>query len=394
MAVPPWLTAAGAALAALVLADVLSEGLGRYALRRGLTDRPDVRKAHTRPTPYLGGVAIAVGALASGTVSIPHWDRRITVLVLAGVVVALVGLFDDLRPTHPAFRLVLEGGAATAVVMAGGRIGLFGHWLDPVVTAVWIVVLTNSFNLLDNMDGAAATVAAASGCLIAGAAYLGGQSGLALLLMTLSAGCLGFLVHNWAPARMFMGDAGSLFIGFLLAAAAVMVRVPAGTTARLAELFLFTFVATVDTCLVVIARPRAGRGCFTAGTDHVSHRLRTMGFTVPQVALTLFAIAAVAGLCGVGVAAARLPGILTLAAAATGAAVLVLLLMKVPVYAAPDAAGIPPATASPPGSGGLPFPRAVRVVDAADEPEDRRSRRERGTGSGPGSVLHIDERRK
>jgi UDP-GlcNAc:undecaprenyl-phosphate/decaprenyl-phosphate GlcNAc-1-phosphate transferase len=268
------------------------------------------------------------------------------------------------------------------VVLAGGRIGLFGHWLDPVVTVAWIVALANSFNLLDNMDGTAATVAVASGCLIAGAAYLGGQSGLALLLITLSAGCLGFLIHNWAPARMFMGDAGSLFIGFLLAAAAVMVRVPGGATARLAELFLFTFVATVDTCLVVIARPRAGLSCFTAGTDHVSHRLRTMGLTVPQVALTLFTVAGLAGLCGVGVATARLPGVLTLVAAATGAAALILLLIRVPVYAAvpdevPDAADVLPITARP---GGRPDHRDLPL--------------RRGTTSGPGSVLHIDEWRR
>lgn len=342
---PPWLRAAGAALAALVLADVLSVALGRYALRHGLIDWPDVRKAHTRPTPYLGGVAIAVGTLASAAVAISGWDRRITVVVLAGVVVALVGLFDDLRPTHPAFRLVVEGAAATAVVVAGGRIGLFGHWLDPVVTVAWIVVLTNSYNLLDNMDGVAAAVAVGSACLIAAAAYLEGQSNLALLLMSLSAACLGFLVHNWAPARMFMGDAGSLFIGFLLATAAVMVRVPGGPTARPAELFLFTFVATVDTCLVVIARPRAGLSCFTAGTDHASHRLRTMGLTVRQVGLALFAVAVAAGLCGVGVATARLPGIAMLAAAAVGAAALIGLLLNVPVYAA--RAGVPMPASAP-----------------------------------------------
>ncbi|GAB3968983.1 hypothetical protein GCM10029978_039430 [Actinoallomurus acanthiterrae] len=368
MAVPPWLRAAGAALVALALADVLSVALGRYALRHGLIDWPDVRKAHTRPTPYLGGVAIAVGTLASATVAISHWDRRIAAVVLAGVVVALVGLFDDLRPAHPAFRLVVEGVAATAVVLAGARVGLFGHWLDPVVTVAWIVVLTNSFNLLDNMDGAAAAVAVGSACPIAAAAYLEGQGGLALLLMSLSAACLGFLVHNWAPARMFMGDSGSLFIGFVLATATVLVRVPGGPTARPAELLLFTFVATVDTCLVVIARPRAGLSCFTAGTDHASHRLQAMGLTVRQVGLALFALAVAAGLCGVGVATAWLPGAATLATAAVGAAALIVLLLNVPVYAARP--GVPkPASAletadSPTGAHPISPPKLRVVPDA------------------------------
>ncbi|GAA0352887.1 MraY family glycosyltransferase [Actinoallomurus spadix] len=379
---PAWLTATGAALAALVLADVLSAGLGRFALRRGIIDRPDVRKAHDRPTPYLGGVAIAVAALTAGTVSIPYWDRRITVLVVAAVIVALVGLLDDVRPTRPAFRLAVEAGAAGAVVLAGGRIGVFGHWADPVVTVVWVVVLANSFNLLDNMDGAAAAVAVPVGCLIAGAACLEGRRGLALLLITLAAACLGFLVHNWAPARMFMGDAGSLFIGFLLAAGAVLVRIPGGAPARLAELLLFTFVATVDTCLVVIARPRAGLSCFTAGTDHVSHRLRAMGLTVPQVALTLFTVAGLAGLCGVAVAAARLPGVLTLAAAGTGAAALVLLLIRVPVYAVvPEEA---------PGTADV-LPMTTR---AAAGPGPRDLAPGRAPASDPAPVLHIDEWRK
>ena len=336
MAVPPWLKAAVAALTALVLADGLSEALRRFALRHAIFDRPGVRKAHTRPTPYLGGVAIAVGTLVSGAALIPHWDRRILIVVAASVLVALVGLVDDLRPVYPALRLLVEGVAATAVVMAGGRIGLFGDWLDPVVTAVWIVVLTNSFNLLDNMDGAAATVAAASSCVMAGTAYVVGQSGLALLLGALSAGCLGFLVHNWAPARMFMGDAGSLFIGFLLSASAVMVRVPGGPASRLAELLLFTFVATVDTCLVVIARQRAGLSCFTAGTDHSSHRLRILGLSVRQVALMLFTVAALSCLCGAAVACARLPGLVTLAATVTAGIAAIRVLLRVPAYAPAD----------------------------------------------------------
>ena len=327
---------AGCALAALVLADALSEALRRFALRRGLTDRPDLRKSHARPTPYLGGVAIAVGTLASGCALVPHWDRRIGVIVAASAAVAVLGLLDDIKSLNRASRLMTEAIAASAVVVCGGRIAVFGNWLDPVLTVVWIVVLTNSFNLLDNMDGAAAMVAFASACFVAWAAYLAGQAGPALLLLSLSAGCLGFLVHNWAPARMFMGDAGSLFIGFVLSATIVMIHVPGGPAARIAELFLFTFVATVDTCLVIIARPRAGISWLAAGTDHASHRLRLIGLSVRQVGLTLFAATALSCLCGVLVAYDRLPAIATLAAATAIAVTLILLLLKVPAYAAPN----------------------------------------------------------
>src|SRR5262245_16706647 len=107
----------GTALTALVLADVLSGVLRVLALRRGLTDRPGLRKAHARPTPYLGGIAIAVGTLAPVAMLVPHWDERMGVIVIAGAAVALLGLVDDLRSLNPVSRLLIEGFAATAVVI-------------------------------------------------------------------------------------------------------------------------------------------------------------------------------------------------------------------------------------------------------------------------------------
>jgi UDP-GlcNAc:undecaprenyl-phosphate GlcNAc-1-phosphate transferase len=198
------------------------------------------------------------------------------------------------------------------------------------------VVITNSFNLLDNMDGASATVATVTAGFLAWVAYLAGQSGLVLLLLALSAGCFGFLVHNWTPARMFMGDAGSLFIGFVIAAATVSIDVPAGAVNRLAELFLVTFVATVDTCLVMLSRHRARRPVLVGGTDHISHRLRRLGCSVRQVTLVLFATASLSCLCGALVADQRLPAAVTLTGAAAFAMTLIRLLLKVPVYSETD----------------------------------------------------------
>jgi UDP-GlcNAc:undecaprenyl-phosphate GlcNAc-1-phosphate transferase len=327
---------AGTALAALVLADVLSGALRVLALRCGLTDRPGLRKAHVRPTPYLGGIAIAVGTLAPVAVLVRHWDEGIGVIVVAGAAVAVLGLIDDVKSLNPAARLLVEGLAATAVVLFGGRFEVFGSWLDPIVTVVWIVVITNSFNLLDNMDGASATVATVTAGFLAWAAYLAGQAGFVLLLLALSAGCVGFLIHNWTPARMFMGDAGSLFIGFVISAAAVLIDVPGGPVDRSAELLLVTFVATVDTCLVMVSRHRAGRTWLLGGTDHISHRLRRLGWSVHQVTLTFFAATVVLCLCGMLVANQRLPGMGALAGSIVVAIILIWLMLKVPVYAVPD----------------------------------------------------------
>jgi UDP-GlcNAc:undecaprenyl-phosphate GlcNAc-1-phosphate transferase len=327
---------AGTAVAALVLADVMSGLMRAFALRRGLIDRPGLRKAHAQPTPYLGGIAIVAGTLLPVTLLVGRWDPRISVIAVAGAAVAALGLVDDLRSLRPVARLVTECLAATAVVVCGGRIDAFAGWLDPVITVCWIVVITNSFNLLDNMDGASATVATVTAGFLAWVAYLAGQSGLVLLLLALSAGCLGFLVHNWTPARMFMGDAGSLFIGFVLAAATVSIDVPTGPVDRIAELFLVTFVATVDTCLVMLSRHRAGRPVLHGGTDHISHRLRRLGCSVRQVTLVLFATAVLSCLCGALVVDQRLPGAVTLAGAAALSMTLIRLLLKVPVYSETD----------------------------------------------------------
>ncbi|HEX6470518.1 MAG TPA: MraY family glycosyltransferase [Streptosporangiaceae bacterium] len=337
MSVPVLATAAATALTALAITDVLSEVLRRVALRCGFTDRPDARKAHQRPVPYLGGVAIAAGTLAPVAALAPH-HRRLTVIILAGAAVALLGLADDWRSLHPGTRLIAEGAAATAVVVLGGNVHILGSRLDPAIAVIWIVLQTNSFNLLDNMDGAAATVAFVSASFLAAAAYLAGDTAVALLLVALTAGCMGFLVHNWAPARMFMGDAGSLFIGFVLSAAAIRIDVPCRPPARLAELLLLTFVATVDTSLVLISRRRAGRSFLAGGTDHASHRLRRLGLSPQRVALALCTSAAVSCSCGLLVAARcfAVPALGTLVVTVVAAGALIWLLLKVPVYSRPN----------------------------------------------------------
>ena len=320
------------AMGALVLADVLSGALRRFALRRGITDRPDPRKSHDRPMPYLGGVAITLATLVPICLLVRDWNARLAVLVVAGAVIAGLGLVDDIRSMGPLPRLLVEALAATMVVLTGGRIAAFGNWLDLLVTTLWIVVITNSFNLLDNMDGAAATVATVVAGFLAWAALLDGQWNLVLLMLALSAGCLGFLIHNWSPARMFMGDAGSLFIGFAISAGAVLIDLPGGPMSRIAEMLLVTFVATVDTCLVLISRYRAGRPLLTGGTDHISHRLRRLGLSVRQVTFALFAATLAPCLCCVLVTEQRLPGLAAFAGVTTAAVALICWLLRVPGY--------------------------------------------------------------
>jgi UDP-GlcNAc:undecaprenyl-phosphate GlcNAc-1-phosphate transferase len=323
------------AVTAFALVGVLTEFARRLAVQLALTDRPDMRKSHKRPTPYLGGAVIVAGVLVP-TVAAGGGGSRLWIVLVAAAAVAVLGLVDDLRPLSPYPRLAVEGIAAAAVVGAGGRLSVFGNALDYVVPVLWIVVITNSFNLLDNMDGAAAGVACATAAALAAPAVMVGERSVAVLLVALSCGCAGFLPHNWTPARIFMGDAGSLFIGFVISASALLIFAPPGRGGSVAGPLLVTFVATADTCVVMVSRRRAGRPLMLGGTDHVSHRLRMLGLSTWQVALALSGTAAVTCLAVIPVVRGWVPAPVPLTIGAGLAVVLVWLLQKVPVYAPPE----------------------------------------------------------
>jgi UDP-GlcNAc:undecaprenyl-phosphate GlcNAc-1-phosphate transferase len=341
-----------AAAAALLLTAVLTGLLRALALRwgrtcAGLLDRPAGHKAHTRPIPHLGGVAVVVGTL--GAVFSGSWTgqgflgREVGTLLMAGAAVAVLGLVDDVRPLGPRARLVVETGAAGTVAYGSG-LGL----VTGALAVLWIVFVTNAFNLLDNSDGAMGTVAALTALGLAICAITEGRTGLALLLCVLAAALTGFLLHNWHPARIFLGDCGSLFTGFVLSSAAVLLHTghtPARTTGAL---LAFTLVVTADTALVLVSRHRQGRPLLLGGTDHIAHRLRLLGLTVPGTAVVLGVIAFVGTLIGLLIHHAWLPPSAVLPVA--GAAVLACgSMLRVPVY----------------GSGrvGRPTRRDRRIVD-------------------------------
>jgi UDP-GlcNAc:undecaprenyl-phosphate/decaprenyl-phosphate GlcNAc-1-phosphate transferase len=338
---------AGSAIAAgalaFVLVALLTEVMRRVAIRHRLVDRPRTDRIHASATPFLGGVAIVGGTLGA-VAMVAHADRPQTLAItLAAAVVATLGLIDDLRQLSPRFRLITECLVATALVATGVHVNalaglpVIGRWLDDIGTAAWIVVVTNSFNLLDNMDGVAAAVAFVTSALLATLAFATGRPGLAILLVAVSAACAGFLAHNWTPARIFMGDTGSLFLGFVISASAVLTcgagsgsGTPATTVA--CALLLMTFVAVVDTCTVVVSRSRADRTWTQGGADHLSHRMRAVGLGTARIVILLSLAAAVTGTLGLMVITGIVPAQGFLAATVAVGAALVALAQKVEVY--------------------------------------------------------------
>src|SRR3954451_4661021 len=256
------------ALAFLVsgaLAWVLTPLMLRIAVRRSILDLPGERKAQTSPVPYLGGVAIVLAfsatVLIAGVVTDPPGGVAALAAVLGvGLLLALTGLVDDLRGLSPYLRLAAEFAAGVVVYSADPGITFPGPpWMDFLVTVLWVVGVTNAFNLLDNMDGLSAGVATIAGlsfCLIAG---LNGQFLVAPLSAAVAVCAAGFLRHNFHPAKVFMGDAGSLFLGFLLAFLSVRLKLAdAPAAVALFVPVLVLGLALFDTTLVTFNRLRHG----------------------------------------------------------------------------------------------------------------------------------------
>ncbi len=319
--------------ASLLISFVLVPAVRHLAHRVDAIDRPADGKAHRRATPYFGGVAIGIAALGVPSL-LSGATADLGRILIAALMVAVTGLVDDLRSLDPLPRLAVEVVAASLAVSAGARIELWGP-IGVVASVVVIVVITNSFNLLDNMDGCAGLIATATATALGIAAVLEKQVLVAGLAAGLAGACIGFLRYNWHPATIFMGDAGSLCLGFLLAVVALKVRSVSTTHVQsVVGVGLMLAVPLFDTTLVTISRRAHGLSIMQGGKDHTSHRLVSRGFSVRWVASLLGGAAALCALLGVLVVRSVVPawfGVVVGAAALFG---LLRPLLRMDVYSA------------------------------------------------------------
>jgi UDP-GlcNAc:undecaprenyl-phosphate/decaprenyl-phosphate GlcNAc-1-phosphate transferase len=281
---------------------VLTPWAMRLAFRRNLLDHPGGHKSHDTAVPYLGGVSIvATFSLMVVLISLiwpPHSGLRELLVVLAmAVFLALVGLADDVRQVSPLWRIVAEIVAAVAIWSVGtGAIVTASEPVNMGLTILWFVGITNAFNLLDNMDGLAAGLAAIASLTIFAIATTNGQFLVAGLSVGLTGCTVGFLRHNFHPARIYMGDGGSLFIGFLVAYLGIKLRFQGERLLSALVPMLVCSVAIFDTSLVTISRLATRRSPFQGGQDHVSHRLVRLGLPVPVAVGTIYL-----GAIGIGI---------------------------------------------------------------------------------------------
>jgi UDP-GlcNAc:undecaprenyl-phosphate GlcNAc-1-phosphate transferase len=288
---------------ALAVGLVATPALRRVALSSGFVDRPSGRKTHGRSVPYLGGISLALSTLLALLV-VPGVRTQMAVLASAAVLLGVVGLVDDDRSLGVATRVAAQLAVAAIAVGLGVRAHPTGiEAYDVALTLVWIVGITNAFNLLDNVDGLAAGVAIATALGIVVLAASGDQLGDASVAAALVGACGGFLVFNWRPASIFMGDAGALFLGFVLAVGALEVEPAIGAPQSLLVPALLLAVPLLDTVTVVVARLRRRIPVSHGGRDHLSHRLVALGVR-RDVAVALL-VGAQLVLAGVAVAAGR-----------------------------------------------------------------------------------------
>jgi UDP-GlcNAc:undecaprenyl-phosphate GlcNAc-1-phosphate transferase len=286
-------------LAALTLTVLSTPMVRRLALWMGFVDEPSSRKIHQSPMPLMGGLAISAGALAAfvllvSALPISFAATSVVGTIVACTVIVLLGLSDDRRGL-PAWAKLLGQCLATAILIyVGVRVQLpLPRWENVALTVAWIVGITNAINFMDNMDGLSAGVSGVAAAFILLLASTGNQYLVAALAAGMLGACLGFLRYNFRPARIFMGDAGSNFLGFLLAVMALDLRFPDNVNfvTWMVPVFILG-LPILDMTLVTISRSRRRVNPFTtAGKDHLSHRLVAMGFSQTEAVLILYLVA-------------------------------------------------------------------------------------------------------
>lgn len=282
----------------------------RAALALGFVDTPDQRKTHRTPMPLLGGMAILFGAIL-GVLIFYRGDPEPTVIgvLLATSVVALTGLVDDYRPLPVWAKLVGQLAGFLILAAFGVRVKLpIPEPLNYAITLLWLLGITNAINFLDNMDGLSAGISAVTSAFILLLALVNGQFLVGALSAALLGACLGFLRDNFPPAKIFMGDVGSLFLGFLLAVMGIQLRFPANSNfvTWMVPIFLFG-LPIFDMTLVVFSRLRRGLSPATAGRDHTSHRLVRLGFSPRETVLILYLVSGILGMMALYITQATIP---------------------------------------------------------------------------------------
>lgn len=290
-------------ISSYALVGVLTPVMRKIAISKKILDNPNsTHKSHSNPTPYLGGVAIILGVIVVTYAALFFSDRNsnnfwlATTLLGPALAMGLIGLWDDLKNLHPLPRFIgqsIAGVFVALILILTNTIGnpTGSQFFDVLITVFWVVGICNSINFFDNLDGGAAGTTAVTALALSFLTIENGQSFIAALSLVVAGSTLGFLIWNKSPARIYMGDAGALFLGFLIAT--LTIRFDPLTSSSIASFslpLLLLAIPILDTTVAVISRLRRRISPFQGGKDHLSHRLIRMGINRKLTAIILWAL--------------------------------------------------------------------------------------------------------
>lgn len=304
-------------LGALFVAAGISFGatplVKALAFKVGAVDVPkDARRMHKVPIPRMGGLAIFLAFIFS-VLLFAEVDREIQGILLGSVIIVVVGVLDDIMTLRAIPKFIVQIIAAVVVILHGVRIEFITNpfpgdgltyialpaWLSVAVTVIWIVAITNAVNFIDGLDGLAVGVSGISAATMLVVALMVAENNIAVIMAALLGACLGFIPYNFNPAKIFMGDTGSTFLGFILATISLQGLFKLYAIISFAVPFLILGVPIFDICFAVIRRLAKGQSPLQADRGHVHHRLIDMGFSQKQTVAITYMLTAILGLAAV-----------------------------------------------------------------------------------------------
>ena len=305
-------TAAAALLAAAVVALISTPVVKSLAFKVGAVDVPkDNRRMHDHPIPRMGGLAIFFGFILSVLIFQPL-TQQLRGMLMGAVIIVILGIFDDIYALPAKPKFLVQIAAALFAVLAGNRIYILSNinifssepywelgWLSIPISVLWIVGITNAVNLIDGLDGLACGVSTISSMTLLVIALIVSEPDVAILMAALAGACIGFLPYNLNPAKIFMGDTGSTFLGFILATVSIQGLFKFHMIISFAVPFLMLGLPIFDTCFAILRRLAKGQSPMSPDRGHIHHRLIDMGFSQKQAVATLYLISAILGLSAV-----------------------------------------------------------------------------------------------
>ena len=303
---------AAALVVAFLVAVITTPVVKNLAFKMGAVDVPkDNRRMHDHPIPRMGGLAIFLGFLLSVLVFL-DLNNQLRGMLLGAVIIVVLGIFDDIYSLKAMFKFCVQIAAALVAALSGNVIDTLSNpnvfsqnlywelgWLSIPVTVLWIVAITNAVNLIDGLDGLACGVSAIGSMTLLVISLAISDGPVAILMAALTGGCLGFLPYNMNPAKIFMGDTGSTFLGFILAVVSIQGLFKLYTIISFAVPFLMLGLPIFDTCFAILRRVSHGQSPMSPDRGHIHHRLIDMGFNQKQAVAVLYIISAILGLSAV-----------------------------------------------------------------------------------------------